>query len=61
MSYWGKKKKKTTDTHEDNRTPQSTTVKKSVLKKEYSTQVPLEFASEVNLNEDESPWTTYII
>jgi len=31
------------------------------LKKEYSTQIPLEFASEVNLNENESDFTTYIV
>lgn len=54
MAYWGKKKNKKT-------LPDQAPEARSVLIKEHSKQVPLEFACEVNLNEDESPWTTYFI
>jgi hypothetical protein len=38
--------------------PKNETVK---LKREYSTEVPIEFATKVNFNEDESSFVTFLI
>lgn len=51
--YWGKKKKQPKT--------QPSPTETSSLKREYSTAVPLEFASKVELNENESEFVTFFI
>ena len=42
--------------------PEEKTIgKQAKVKKEYSTQIPLEFASNVELNENESDFATFVV
>lgn len=66
MSYWGKKKnKKTKPSKEDPITQPTQTAyfdeDDFSLKKGYAANDPIEFASEVNLNENESEFITFIM